>query len=48
MVIDAKSSLISQGKKPSALNIVKEIGCSKKQLYHRKDLRPLVRETYKG
>ncbi len=39
MVEDAIEELSAQGVKPSALNVSRFIGCSKKQLYKRKDLR---------
>ena len=39
MVEEAIERLNAQGIKPSALNISREIGCSRKQLYTRDDLR---------
>jgi hypothetical protein len=39
MVEAAIEELIAQGLEPSALNVSRLIGCSKKQLYRRKDLR---------
>ena len=39
MVEEAIEKLNAQGVKPSALNVSRVIGCSKKQLYVREDLR---------
>jgi hypothetical protein len=39
MVEEAIAELVVEGIKPTALNVARKIGCSKKQFYTRKDLR---------